>query len=58
MRDEAREEAEADGDDDDCEEGDEVEHGDDDNIFEDNQPLLKCPETREVLREKKSKSDH
>ena len=34
-----------------------VEHGDDDNIFEDNQPLLKCPETKEVLREKKSKWD-
>ena len=45
---------------DEADEGDEeeVEHGDDDNIFEDNQPLLKCPETKEVLREKKSKSDH
>ena len=50
----------ADSDGDDCDEGDEegVDHGDDDNIFEDNQPLLKCPETKEVLREKKSKSDH
>ena len=52
-----REEAE-DRDDGDGDDGDEaVEHGDDDNIFEDNQPLLKCPETKEVLREKKSKSD-
>lgn len=57
-----REEGRDRDDDDDCEEGDEadeeVEHGDDDNIFEDNQPLLKCPETKEVLTEKKSKSDH
>ena len=51
-----REEARDRDDGDDCDEGDEaVEHGDDDNIFEDNQPLLKCPETKEVLREKKSK---
>ena len=42
----------------DGDEGDDGEHGDDDNIFADNQPLLKCPETKEVLREKKSKSDH
>ena len=52
VRDEAREGEAGD----DCDEGDEeVEHGDDDNIFEDNQPLLKCPETKEVLRENKSK---
>ena len=42
----------------DGDDGDDGEHGDDDNIFADNQPLLKCPETKEVLREKKSKSDH
>ena len=36
------------------EDEDEVE---DDNIFEDNQPLLKCPETKDVVRANKSKSD-
>ena len=60
VRDEGRDRDDGDGDGDDCDEGDEegVDHGDDDNIFEDNQPLIKCPETKEVLREKKSKSDN
>lgn len=44
-----------DGKEDEDEEEEEVE---DDNIFEDNQPLIKCPDTKEVLRENKSKSDH
>ena len=58
VRDEEAEDPSNIGDDVKEEEDEEEEEVEDDNIFEDNQPLIKCPDTKEVLRENKSKSDH